>query len=164
MTASPTNVAAGGTSVLSWTSTDIAGCSASGGWTGTKGPSGSETVGPIQSSTSYQLTCLGAGGNAGAIVQVTVGGTSPPPTNPPTTPPQSDPPPPTNPPKTPPPTDPPPTNPPNTPPPPTSPPPVMTPPPQSPAMNDMNSGGGSFDGLGLLCLALFAGARARKRD
>jgi hypothetical protein len=185
LSASPTNVAAGGTSVLTWTSTDIAGCSASGGWTGTKGPSGSETVGPVQSSTSYQLTCLGAGGNAGAIVQVTVGGTSPPPTdppmqppptNPPTTPPPSDPP--TNPPTTPPPSDPP-TNPPTTPPPsnppinpptmpppsdpPTSPPPVMTPPPSAPAMNDMKSGGGSFDGLALLGLAIFAAARARRR-
>jgi hypothetical protein len=171
LTASPLNVAAGGTSMLTWTSTDVAGCSASGGWTGTKGPSGSESVGPIQSSTSYQLTCLGAGGNAGAIVQVTVGGaspppsdppTQPPPTNPPTTPPPSDPP--TNPPTTPPSN--PPTDPPTTPPPsnpPTSPPPVMTPPPSAPAMDNMKSGGGSFGAFGLLGLAIFAVARASRR-
>src|SRR5262249_33180787 len=71
MMASPTNVAAGGTSVISWTTTAAAGGSASGGWMGTKGPNGSETVGPIKATTSYQLTCLGEGGNANAIVQVT---------------------------------------------------------------------------------------------
>ena len=92
LSASPGNVSAGGTSLLSWTSTDAAGCSASGGWSGTKAPSGSETVGPIQSTTSFQLTCLGTGGNANAIVQVTVGGGAAPPGSPP---PSTTPPPPT---------------------------------------------------------------------
>ena len=80
MTASPTNVATGGTTQISWTSTGASACGASGGWTGTKGPNGSETVGPIRASTSYQLTCLGEGGNAGAMVLVTVGGSAPDPT------------------------------------------------------------------------------------
>jgi hypothetical protein len=85
LTASPTTVAAGGTSTLTWSSTGADGCAASGGWTGTKATSGSATVGPIQSATSYQLTCLGAGGNAGAMVQVSVGNVStPPPTMDPT--------------------------------------------------------------------------------
>lgn len=150
LSASPSNVSAGSTAVLTWSSTDTAGCSASGGWTGTRGPSGTETVGPIQSTTSYQLTCLGAGGNAGATTQVTVGGTStPPPTDPtPTPPPPSDPDP------TPPPSDP---NP--TPPPPTDP----TPPPSapSPPPTEMNSsgGGGRIDMLALVVLALYAFAR-----
>ena len=92
MTAWPGTVAAGGTSTITWTSTGADGCAASGGWTGTKATSGSATVGPIQSTTSYQLTCLGAGGNAGAMVQVTVGNvTTPPPTSDPTPPPTSDP-------------------------------------------------------------------------
>src|SRR5262249_13936474 len=80
LTASPTNVASGGTSLLSWTSTGAVGCAASGGWNGTKAANGSETVGPIQASTDYQLTCLGEGGNAGAMVSVTVGGAAPTPT------------------------------------------------------------------------------------
>ena len=94
LSASPGSVPVGGTSVLSWTSTDAAGCSASGGWSGTKGPTGSETVGPLQAAASFQLTCLGTGGNANAITQITVGGGSSPPGNPPpTTPPPSTPPP-----------------------------------------------------------------------
>jgi hypothetical protein len=154
MTASPTNVASGGTSILSWTTTGVDGCSASGGWTGTKGPNGSETVGPIQSTTSYQLTCLGAGGNAGAMVQVTVGGSStPPPSNPPPSNPPSDPtptnPPPSNPPSDP--TNPTPTNP--TPTQPSNPPSVPTP----PTSNSMSgSGGGSLDGLAIALLVLLA--------
>jgi hypothetical protein len=85
LTASPTTVAAGGTSTLTWSSTGADGCAASGGWTGTKSTSGSASVGPIQSATSYQLTCLGAGGNAAAMVQVNVGNVStPPPTTDPT--------------------------------------------------------------------------------
>src|SRR6185436_79987 len=45
LTASPASIAAGGTSLLSWTSTASVACGASGGWTGTKATSGSETVG-----------------------------------------------------------------------------------------------------------------------
>jgi hypothetical protein len=166
MTASPGNVAAGGTSVISWTSTDTAGCSASGGWSGTKAPNGSESVGPLQSTMSFQLTCLGAGGNANDIVQVTVGGSTPPPMNPPPTnppPPTSPPPtnpPPTNPPPTSPPMDPPPTSPPMDPPPtsPTTPPSV---PPTTPATGDMKSGGGALDILMVACLALVTALRLR---
>jgi hypothetical protein len=174
MTASPTNVASGGTSILSWTSTGIDGCSASGGWTGTKAPNGSETVGPIQATTSYQLTCLGAGGNAGAMVQVTVGGsTTPPPSDPPPSDPPADPPtnpPPSNPPP-PPPSDPPPSNPPPDPtnptptqPTPTQPgnPPSVPPPPTGNSMS--GSGGGSFDGLAIALLALLALWRGARRS
>lgn len=84
LTASPTNVSSGGTSLLSWTSTGATGCAASGGWSGTKAANGAETVGPIRTSTDYQLTCLGEGGNAGAMVTVTVGGSAPSPTPSPT--------------------------------------------------------------------------------
>jgi hypothetical protein len=137
ITAAPPNVAAGGTSVLSWTSTAAVGCSASGGWMGTKGPNGSETVGPLQATTSFQLTCLGEGGNANAIVQVTVGGATPPPTQPPPTQPPPTQPPPTQPPPTqPPPTQPPPTQPPPMDPPPPTQPPPMDPPPTQPPPTD----------------------------
>ncbi|MEP7247240.1 MAG: hypothetical protein ABI885_26645, partial [Gammaproteobacteria bacterium] len=142
MSASPGNVAAGGTSIISWTSTDANACSASGGWTGTKPANGSETVGPLQSATSFQLTCLGAGGNANATVQVTVGGSSPPPTTPPPT--------------TPPPTTPPPTTPPTTPP--VTPP--VTPPPAT-GETKSGGGGGSLDVWMIACLALIAAWRLR---
>jgi hypothetical protein len=93
MSASPASVPVGGTSLITWNTTGIDGCSASGGWTGSKPANGSETVGPLQSTMTFQLTCLGGGGNAGAMVQVTVGGTTPPSTDPPTTtPPPSNPP------------------------------------------------------------------------
>jgi hypothetical protein len=172
MNASPGNVAAGGTSVISWMSTNAVGCSASGGWMGTKGPSGSETAGPLQSTTSYQLTCLGEGGNANAIVQVTVGGNAPPPANPPPsptpdppapTPPDPTPPAPTPPPAdpTPPPADPtpPPADP--TPPAPPSPAPPDNPPPTGGAMSS-SGGGGRLDALAIACLALIAWHRHRR--
>jgi hypothetical protein len=179
MSASPTNVASGGTSIVSWTSTGVDGCSASGGWIGTKGPSGSETVGPLQSATSYQLTCLGAGGNAGAMVQVTVGGTStpppsnPPPMNPPPSNPPSDPTPTNPPPSNPPPSNPDPTNPTPTQPTPTQPTPTQpTPtqpsnPPSVPAPstgNSMSGGGGSLDGVAIALLVLLAFWRGLRRS
>lgn len=131
LSASPSNVSAGSTAVLTWSSTDTTGCSASGGWSGTKGPSGSETVGPVQSTTDYQLTCLGGGGNAGATARVTVGGSSsPPPSDPTPTPPPSNP---------------------DPTPPPTS--------PSPPAMESNSGGGGSIDVALIVLLTLYAFAR-----
>jgi len=72
LTASPEYVEAGGTSTLSWNATGASGCTASGGWTGTKSASGSFTVGPIDSSTTYQLSCDGPNGSGLAMVTVEV--------------------------------------------------------------------------------------------
>jgi hypothetical protein len=76
-TAADSELAAGASTMLSWTSTDADGCQAVSGWTGTFGPSGSQSVGPIQTSTTYSISCTGAGGSASASTQVTV---VPPPT------------------------------------------------------------------------------------
>lgn len=73
LTATPSTVAAGGSSTLDWTATNATTCTASGGWTGTRSTSGSQSVGPIAATTSYVLTCTGTGGTAAQTATVTVG-------------------------------------------------------------------------------------------
>jgi hypothetical protein len=83
LTVNPVAVSAGGTSKLTWSSTNASACSASNGWSGTESLSGSLTTPPIQTTTTYVLTCTGRGGSATASVTVTVHGlktTSPSPT------------------------------------------------------------------------------------
>jgi hypothetical protein len=65
----------GGSSTLSWSSTNATSCTASGAWSGTKSTSGSQSVSPSSTST-YTLTCTGAGGSASDSATVTVGGGS----------------------------------------------------------------------------------------
>jgi hypothetical protein len=65
--AAPANVAIGESSLLSWSSTNATGCTASNGWTGAKAASGSETIPDIQATTIYTLTCTGAGGTSSAV-------------------------------------------------------------------------------------------------
>jgi len=71
LTATPTNIPAGGSSTLSWTSTDATSCAASGGWNGTKAVSGSQVVSGLVTQSTYTLTCNGAGGQAVASATVT---------------------------------------------------------------------------------------------
>lgn len=72
ITASPTSVDAGGSSTLTWSSTNATGCTASLGWSGAKATSGSESTGPLQQSGSFRLSCTGAGGTTAAQVDITV--------------------------------------------------------------------------------------------
>jgi len=76
LSANPTTVASGGQSVLTWASSNASSCTASGGWTGGKSTSGNETVGPLTQTTTYTLTCTGAGGNIARNATVTVPGGS----------------------------------------------------------------------------------------
>jgi hypothetical protein len=86
LTASPTSLVGSGNVTLTWASTNATGCTASGGWSGTRALSGTETVGPVSSSTAYTLACSGSGGSTNQTVNVTV--TAPlPVTPPPVTPP-----------------------------------------------------------------------------
>lgn len=71
LTATPTNVPAGGSSTLDWTSTDATSCTASGSWSGTKAVSGSQVVSGLVTQSTYTLTCSGAGGQASASATVT---------------------------------------------------------------------------------------------
>ena len=72
LSANPTSVASGGTSILNWSSTHATSCTASGAWSGAKPTSGSQTTASLTSSRTYTLTCTGAGGSAGQSVRVTV--------------------------------------------------------------------------------------------
>jgi hypothetical protein len=47
---------------LTWSSTDVTSCAATGAWSGSKLPSGSEGTGPISGPTTYTLACNGAAG------------------------------------------------------------------------------------------------------
>jgi hypothetical protein len=69
LTADPTSVLLGGTSNLSWSSTNATSCSAS--WTSQTSNSGSETV-TVSSAgnNTYAITCNGAGGSSSASVTV----------------------------------------------------------------------------------------------
>lgn len=81
--ASPTTVAAGGTTTFSYNAVGATGCVASGSWSGDKGTSGSEvvTVPTAPGSYAYTLTCTGSDGQTTAnTVPITVtGSTTPPP-------------------------------------------------------------------------------------
>lgn len=71
LTANPSNIAAGQVSQLSWTSTNAATCSASGGWSGVKATAGNQFVQPAIT-TTYTLTCTGPGGQVTRQVTVAV--------------------------------------------------------------------------------------------
>lgn len=67
LTASPTVAVAPASITLTWSSTEASTCTASGGWSGTKALSGTQTILGVSASTTYTLTCtVGAG-----IAQVT---------------------------------------------------------------------------------------------
>jgi len=61
--------------VLTWSSSNADECRASGGWNGTRGVSGTASVGTIEASTTFTLTCSGPGGSAVAMLSVSVYGT-----------------------------------------------------------------------------------------
>jgi len=65
----------GATTTLSWSSSNADGCVASGAWSGNKGTSGSELVGPLTAATTFTLTCSSAGANAIVMITVNVNGT-----------------------------------------------------------------------------------------
>jgi hypothetical protein len=66
------SVPAGGSTTLNWTATDASACTASGGWSGSKSVSGSTSVGPLSTETTYTLTCTGIGGSSTQSVTVSI--------------------------------------------------------------------------------------------
>ena len=69
-TSADTTVSAGGTTLLSWSSSNTASCTASGGWSGSRGTAGSQMVGPLTASTTFTLSCSGPGGNVVRMLTV----------------------------------------------------------------------------------------------
>lgn len=65
-------LASGGSTTLSWTTTDADSCSASGGWSGSKAASGSESTGAINTDTAFTLSCSGPGGSVSDSVGVSI--------------------------------------------------------------------------------------------
>ena len=72
LAANPTSIASGGSSTLTWNSTGATSCTASGGWTGTKTTTGSQSTGALTATTTFTLTCSGLGGSANQSATVTV--------------------------------------------------------------------------------------------
>ena len=73
LTASPTSVAAGGATTLSWTSTNATSCTAGGGtFTGSEPTGSGSTSVAVSATTAYMLTCTGPGGSASQSVTVAV--------------------------------------------------------------------------------------------
>jgi len=89
LTANPTSVTTGASSTLTWSSTGASSCTSSGGsWNGSQAASGTADTGALSATTSFTLTCTGAGGSASQTATVSVapdnnggnngsGGTSP---------------------------------------------------------------------------------------
>lgn len=72
LTASPSAITAGQSATLSWTSENVASCTASDGWNGSMATSGTQGVSPTQT-TTYTLTCTGtSGGSTQTSTTVTV--------------------------------------------------------------------------------------------
>ena len=71
LTVSPLSITSGQSSTLSWFSSNVTACSASGGWSGSKATSGTQTMSPTET-TTYTLTCTGSGGSASASANLTV--------------------------------------------------------------------------------------------
>ena len=64
----------GGVTELAWTATAVDSCLASGGWSGVKSLTGNEQIGPLNSSTSFTLSCSGAGGTVVELLTIGVNG------------------------------------------------------------------------------------------
>jgi hypothetical protein len=69
--ASSSTITSGQSSTLTWSSTNATSCTASNGWTGSKPINGSQAVSPT-ATTTYTLTCAGAGGNMAQSVTIAV--------------------------------------------------------------------------------------------
>ena len=71
LSGSPSAIQAGQSATLTWSSTNTNFCTASGGWTGSKALSGTQSVSPT-ATTIYTLTCTGDGGSAAQSATINV--------------------------------------------------------------------------------------------
>jgi len=78
LSSSATTIVSGEQVTLTWSSLEADACSASGGWSGNRGLSGQERVGPLNTDRTFDLTCSGAGGEVTSSVSIDVQQPSPP--------------------------------------------------------------------------------------
>ncbi len=76
-TASPSTVASGASSTLTWSSSNATACTGSGAWSGSKATSGSQSTGALKAGATYRLTCTGSGGTATQSATVSVTAAAP---------------------------------------------------------------------------------------
>ena len=72
LTVTPSLVAFNNSTTLSWISTKVDSCTASGGWSGIKAVSGSQTTGALSFDTTFVLECTGPEGSVSDSATVTV--------------------------------------------------------------------------------------------
>jgi hypothetical protein len=70
LAADTTSVSYNGAVILSWSTTNATSCTASGAWSGVKDLSGSESISPLTSDSSFSLNCIGPSGTASETVEI----------------------------------------------------------------------------------------------
>ncbi len=75
LTVNPVSVTSGGAATLTWSAANASGCTASGGWSGSRAVSGNESTGELSSGKTYTLSCTGSGGSINKSVSVSVSAT-----------------------------------------------------------------------------------------
>ncbi len=78
LTASPTSISSGGSTNLTWSSTDATACNASGAWSGAKTTAGMQSLAGLTATSTFSLACTGAGGTTSASTTVMVVAAPPP--------------------------------------------------------------------------------------
>ena len=74
LSAAPSTVTPGGSTLLTWSSNNAATCSATGAWSGAKALSGSQAINSIVAASTYSLTCSGGGSSTTRSTTVNVTG------------------------------------------------------------------------------------------
>ncbi|MGH8178978.1 MAG: PKD domain-containing protein [Steroidobacter sp.] len=72
LTAAQNLIQEGQSTELTWSSTNATTCSASGGWTGQLAVSGTQSTGPLSTTTTFTLGCSGTGGASQSSTVVTI--------------------------------------------------------------------------------------------
>lgn len=67
ITAAPTQAISPASITLTWSSTGASSCAASGGWSGAKATSGTQTLADVRASATYTLTCSEGSGSADVV-------------------------------------------------------------------------------------------------
>ena len=81
LSASPTTVTMNGSTTINWSSKRASDCTASDDWSGNKATSGSQTIGALQTDSTFTLSCSGAGGSINESISITVAASAPPSVN-----------------------------------------------------------------------------------